>query len=108
MSKDYQVKVFTRENACNKADIWNAFRTRGGFRMVALPELKSIVGANAPRVMLKAERIETVTHKGQECLRLTKAGEAWVKKGTIAFLRNHEDRRGEVNHVTKAMLTEAS
>lgn len=108
MSKKYVVKVFSRERACNKADIWNAFRTRAGFRMVSLPELKSFVGANAPRVMLKAERIEKVTHKGAECMRLTKTGEAWLKKGTVAYLRNHEDRHGEVKHVTKAMLAEAS
>lgn len=108
MSKKYQVKVFSRENPCNKADIWNCFRSRAGFRIVPVAEAKSILGANAPRVMLKAERIEKVTHKGNECLRLTKAGEKWSKKGVISFLRNHEDRRSEVKHVTKAMVAEAS
>lgn len=108
MSKKYQVKVFSRGNACNKADIWNCFRGRAGFRIVPVEEAKSIVGANAPRVMLKANRLEKVEHKGKDCLRLTKAGEKWSKAGVISFLRNHEDRRSEVRHVTKAMLKEAS
>lgn len=108
MSKKFQVKVFSRERACNKADIWNCFRGRVGFRIVPVEEVRSFVGANAPRVMLKAKRIEKVEHKGKDCLRLTKKGETWSKAGVISYLRNHEDRHGEVKHVTKAMLTEAS
>lgn len=108
MSKKFQVKVFSRENPCNKADIWNTFRGRVGFRIVPVEEARSMIGANAPRVMLKAKRIEKVEHKGKDCLRLTKAGEKWSKAGVISFLRNHEDRRSEVKHVTKAMVAEAS
>ena len=108
MAKKYTVKIFSRDNACNKADIWNTFRTRAGFRIVAIDEAKSTLGANAPRVMLKAKRIEKVAHKGKDCFRLTKTGEKWSRKGVVAFLRNHEDRRSEVKHVNAAMLKEAT
>ena len=108
MSKKYQVKVFSRDGACNKSHIWNCFRARSGFRIVPKDEAKSFVGANAPRVMLKAKRVEEVEHKGKTCLRLTKKGETWAKKGIISYLRNHPDRHSQVKNVTKAMLKEAS
>ena len=74
MSK-FETKVFTREEACNKKDIWNCFRARSGFRIVEKQEARSYVGANAPRVMLKEKRIEEVEHKGKTCLKLTKKGQ---------------------------------
>lgn len=106
MSK-FETRVFTRERACNKADIWNCFRARSGFRIVEKQEAKSIVGANAPRVMLKEGRIEEVEHKGKDCFRLTKKGQQWATKGVTAFLRNHPDLKAEVKNTTKAIRTEA-
>lgn len=106
MSK-FTTRVFTRERACNKADIWNCFRARSGFRIVAKDEARSIVGANAPRVMLKAGRIEEVEHKGKTCLKLTKKGEKWATNGVTSYLRNHPDQKAEVKNTTKAIRTEA-
>jgi hypothetical protein len=106
MSK-FVTKVFTKDEPCNKKDIWNCFRARSGFRIVAKDEAKSIVGANAPRVMLKAGRIEEVEHKGKTCLKLTKKGEAWATNGVTSFLRNHPDQKAEVKNTTKTIRTEA-
>jgi hypothetical protein len=71
---------------------------------VAKDEARSIVGANAPRVMLSNERIEEVEYKGKTCYKLTKDGEKWVTKGITGFLKNHPDRSGEVKNVTKRIL----
>ena len=107
MSK-FETKVFTREEACNKMHIWNCFRARSGFRIVEKQEARSHVGANAPRVMLKANRLEEVEHKGKTCLKLTKKGEAWATKGVTAFLRNHPDQKGDVKNTTKAIREAAT
>ncbi len=106
MSK-FETKVFTREEACNKMHIWNCFRARSGFRIVEKQEAKSHVGANAPRVMLKAKRIEEVEHKGKTCLKLTKKGEAWATKGVTAYLRNHPDQKAQVKNTTKTIRADA-
>lgn len=106
MSK-FETKVFSREAPCTKMHIWNCFRARSGFRIVEKQEARSIVGANAPRVMLKEGRIEEVEHKGKSCLRLTKKGQAWATNGVTAFLRNHPDQKGDVKNTTKAIRTEA-
>jgi hypothetical protein len=103
----FTTKVFTREAACNKMHIWNCFRARSGFRIVEKQEAKSHVGANAPRVMLKAGRLEEVTHKGKTCLKLTKKGEKWATAGVTSFLRNHPDQKADVKNTTKTIRTDA-
>lgn len=106
MSK-FVTKAFTKEEPCNKMDIWNCFRVRSGFRIVEKQEAKSHVGANAPRVMLKAGRIEEVEHKGKSCLRLTKKGQKWATDGVTSFLRNHPDKKAQVKNTTKAIRVDA-
>lgn len=96
-----EVKKFTRENPCTKLDIWNCFRARRGFKTVPVVEAQSIIGANAPRVMLRNGYIEAGTKKDVDTYTLTDQGKVWLTKGMVAYLKNHPEQRIMANYLPK-------
>lgn len=88
------VRVFTKAAPCNKIDIWNTFRGRRGFITVPVTVAKGNqeegtgIGEHVPGHLVRAGRAEYVTSKGEECIRLTEEGKAWLSKGTETYIRN--------------------
>lgn len=84
------VKVFTKDNPCTKVDIWNCFRGPMGFTLIQVDRAHSIIGKNAPRVMLKNGYIERRAGKmGQDLYLMTSKGREWLIQGIASHLRRH-------------------
>lgn len=98
-----EVRVFTKDRPCNKSDIWNCFRGKRGFRKVQVDEAHSIVGVNAPKNMLKNGYVEVETARNREQYVLTDAGQAWLTKGILGFLKRHPDEAGSVKNLPKSL-----
>lgn len=84
-----EVKKFTRDNPCTKADIWNCFRRRGRFAPVPVPDAHAVIGVNVPRDMEAADRLVKISTAGTDYYKLTVAGEHWVRNGILRYIKNH-------------------
>lgn len=93
------VKVFTKDSPCTKRDLWECFAGETGFRTVALPEAHSVIGVNAPRGMERMGRIALKRTPQGEYYSLTSEGREWLKKGILAYLKNHPAERGEIRNL---------
>jgi len=97
------VKVFTKENPCNKLIIWNTFRTRRGFKRVEVAVAESQVGHNAPKNMLNNGYVERVTVKNVEYFELTEEGREWLKKGIAGYVKRHPEDATDAVYLPKAL-----
>ena len=102
MSKP-QVAVFTRDNPCTKLEIWNTFRTRRGFKRVQVDQAKAVIGANAPKNMLKQGYVEVVDVKNVEYFELTEDGKEWLKKGIAGYVKRHPDNASGAVYLPKSV-----
>lgn len=89
-------RKFTKQRPCNKKDIWNCFRGPRGFVRVETAQAKSVIGVNAPRVMLGRECLMMETVKSVEYYALTDYGKEWLTKGIVSFIKNHADEVGDI------------
>ena len=81
--------------AITKADIWNAFRIRTGYRKVAVPEAKALIGGSALRYWTGQGWLRQVRKGDIVSVELTKAGVSNLETGIQKHLENHpEDRKG--------------
>lgn len=82
--------------AITKKDIWNAFRIRTGYRKVALPEAKALIGQSATRYWLKNGWLREVRKGDVLSVELTKAGINNLENGIQKHLENHPEDRKEL------------
>ena len=89
MSDQYEVRVFTKQDPCNKSHLWECFRGRRGFIQVTLPRAWSIIGKNAPKNMLARGYVEILNTRRGEVYKLTPSGEDWLTKGYENYCKRH-------------------
>ena len=82
------VRVFTKNEPCNKVDIWNCFRAEAGNKFVSVPivEARDAIGISVPSHLVRAGRAEMI--KGGDSIRLTSEGKTWLRAGTVRYVRN--------------------
>lgn len=81
--------------AITKVGIWNAFRTRNGYRKVAIPEAKALIGPSALRYWIKNRWLGEVQIGDVLSVQLTETGVPHLESGVQKHLENHpEDREG--------------
>jgi hypothetical protein len=97
------VRVFTKDEPCSKLDLWNCFKARRGFKSPQVDEAKAIIGANAPKNMLRLGYVEVVEIKGADCYQLTEEGEEWLVAGIKGFVVRHPDRASEAVHLPRSL-----
>lgn len=91
-----EVKVFTKDNPCNKATLWACFRDTRGFRKVQVAQAHSVIGVNAPRVMERNGYLVKETYRNAEWYVLTAEGEAWLLRGINSYVKNHPSERSSI------------
>lgn len=92
------VKVFTRENPCTKADIWECFVGDRGFRSVSIPIARSIIGANTPRYLDREGYISVSRVRNTDFYTLTEKGKRWLIDGVRSYIRNHPSEANSVKN----------
>ena len=93
------VKQFTKDKPCTKLDIWNCFRSRRGFIPAQVNAAKSIIGANAPRVMEQHKRVRVTSRSNVDYYELTAEGKKWLVRGIKNYVRNHPGDRSKAKHL---------
>lgn len=89
-------RVFTRENPCTKVELWNCFKSKGGFKIIPVVEAKTLIGENAPKYMLKKGYIREGQLAGMDVYRVSISGEQWLLAGIRRYLELHPERRAEL------------
>lgn len=84
-----EIKVFTKDSPCTKADLWRCFRERNEFVMVPVPIAHSIIGVNVPRGLEAKGRMTVEKDHGTDYYCLTEEGEEWLLAGMQRYLKNH-------------------
>lgn len=97
-----EVKVFTRDNPCTKADLWRCFRTATGFDMVPVPIAHSIIGVNAPRGLEAKGRLTVEKRHQSDSYCLTQEGEQWLLEGMQRYLKNHPSEISKVRYLPRS------
>lgn len=92
------VKVFTRERQATKVDLTNCFWNGRAFIARPVVQTRGIIGLNVPKYLHKHGLAETVMQGDVECLKLTAAGEAWLREGLAKHLQRHPDERERLTH----------
>lgn len=106
------VRTFTKNQPCNKIDIWNCFRGRRGFKKVAIVEAQAEIGRHVPGHLVAQGKADRVTMRdGTEALELTDYGKQWLTAGTERYIRN-QTKKGytatidDVSHPLKKWVNE--
>lgn len=84
-----EVKVFTRQQPCTKADIWQCFWVNGRFATVQVDQAHAIIGKNVPRVMERNGYLINKTTARDDSYYLTPEGQSWLRKGIESYVKNH-------------------
>lgn len=86
-----EAKVFTRENPCDKVDLYLCFFENKQPRRRAIVEARGEIGLNAIKY-LKREGYATQYEEGSvDWWELTAEGEEWLEKGLARHLELHPD-----------------
>jgi hypothetical protein len=93
-----QPAKYTRERPVRKVELWNCFYGRRGFKSVQVDAAKAIIGANAPRYLLRKEYIEEIDTGEVLSYNLTEVGKRWLTDGMVRYLRNHPLDRAKLNY----------
>jgi hypothetical protein len=92
------VRIPTKDNPINKCDIHNCFANPEGRGYAAVPVavIQRAIGKRVLGLMIQHERLRTVKVGKTECGRLTPDGVEWLKKGILAWMKNHPDKISQV------------
>ena len=96
------VARFTRESPCTKVYLYNCF---GGEGPVPVVEAQAIVGANAPKYLLREKYITQVSRAGVDYYLLTKNGREWLTTGVRRHLALHPEEAAFLTRKIPGMNT---
>lgn len=94
-----EVKVFTKDHPCTKADIWRCFRTATGFKPVQVDIAHSQIGKNVPRVMERNGYLVKTLGVSADHYVLTDDGEQWLIRGIESYMKNHPAERDSIPYL---------
>lgn len=102
-------KKFTRDKPVDKIALHNCFWDweLGRFAQRTLVNARTSIGVNVEKYMQKKgyaiveEQHHALTNTRADVIRLTSAGQQWLTEGLQALLKNHPERRSEVNMLNR-------